>query len=338
MPEGDLKAFGLNYSEGVHESDATLNEKQLGITPEEDSPIQKLADIEAETETVAEESPTTTSAQDDADDSDELDYDLLLDQYAGLAPVESEDEEEEPAALSASEQQLREAYAKQAGRLEALEERIKDRPQPVEQEQEEPDDEGPDYSDPRVQAVLAEAFSDPARIGPTMKVLIETEAQRLIKQQMGPMAEQLGTYQARVEDQEKRTEASAKINAGLQHAYQMGGIEAAIVRQAQKHGPDSMLVQYLKKNPALATSSEGIVSAVMTVARAVQLQEGQSETLPSEQPSPAAPSLTSGNRPTTSSKRGRKISKPTEKKPVEQEMRDMIRNSKRQSASLDFMR
>lgn len=334
-PTGSLKSFGMPFEEGVHESDRDLNEREFGISPEgeEEAPktpesredkLQQL--VEIEDSTVAPD-PEQEETQEE-DDS----YEVLLDKAAGLAPQETE--EEDAPRLTVSEQQLREAYAKQQGRMEALEDRIKDRkdPDPIP----EVEDTGPNYEDPRVQAALAEALSDPARVGPTLKVLVETEATRLLEKQVGPLAEQLGEYQAKVEDQTQRSEASAQINTGLRKAFDLGGIEAAVIRQAEKHGPQSLLFQYLKRNPVMATTADGIVSATMLVARAVQLQE-ESEPLPSKSPTAAAPTLTSGKRPTTSSKRGKKLTQPKEEKTEEEVMREMIRNSRRQSSKLKFM-
>jgi hypothetical protein len=349
--EGSLKAFGMPFDEGVQEHDSSLNEREHGIdrlvtaetgrseeapaeeekAPSRSDKLQELAEIEQGT-TVAPEEEAPAE-----EDEGAVDLQTQLDQLAGIipaAPVEGE----EDTRLSASEQALREKYARQSGRLEALEEQIRDRqPAPADAEPAVVEDEGPDYSDPRVQAALAEALSDPERVGPTLQILVQAEAERLVNKQVGPIAEQLGEYKARAEETEKRSEANAQLSAGLSAAYEMGGIEAALVLQAQKHGPDSILVKYLQQNPVLATSADGIVAATMAVARVVQRQEGFSDSLPSEAPTTATPSLTSG-RPTTAAGRGQKLNKPKEEKSEEETMRDMIRDSRRQSFKLDFMR
>jgi hypothetical protein len=342
-PQGSLKAFGMPFAEGVHESDRDSQEESVDLAtieagPEEEpkpsesreEKFNKLVEIEKSA------APVEEAPEEEAEEAEVDQYEALLNRAAGISAPEATEEQPE-SRMTTSEMQLREAYARQQGRLEALEDRIKDRQQPVEPAAEE-QDEGPDYSDPRVQALLAEALSDPARVGPTLKVLVETEAERLVNKQVGPLAEQLGKYQAQVEDQTQRSAASTNITAGLRQAYDMGGIEAAVIRQAEQYGPRSMLYRYLQNNPVMATSSEGIVAATMLVARAVQLQEGQQEQLPSEQPAPVAPSLTSGKRPTVATNRGQKLNKPKEEKSEEEVMRDMIRNSRRQSAKLDFMR
>ena len=128
----------------------------------------------------------------------------------------------------------------------------------------------------------------------------------------------------------------AKLQRGLQAAYQLGGLEAAIVMEAEEKGQGSLLYQYLELNPHLVDDPKGIVTAALAVARAVEKADAQLDHQPGDKKKGPAPLST--RRQTTSSKRGRKLTTPTEEVDPAEQMRNEIVGSVRPSQALEFMR
>lgn len=318
---GDLREFGLPYSEGVHQSDAddsTPDPEEAAPAVEEEEPVSTT--------------PVTTPGQ--AEPEEEEEYE---DEYAAmLARVRKASEEQETPPTQDKPQVSPEAVALQA-RLDAMEERLRTyEPQPKVQPQPEPTErQEVNYNDPAVQKALAQALSDPRTAGPTIRALVELESRGLVESTVGELKEQVQTLQSTKQQEEQTSERLAKLQRGLQASYQLGGLEAAIVMEAEEKGEASLLYQYLELNPHLIEDPKGIVTATLAVARAVEKADAQ---LDQPADTKKGPAPLSTKRQTRASQRGRKLSTPIEEEDPGTKMKNEIVGAGRPSDALEFMR
>lgn len=333
-PKGDISIFGAQQQ--VHESDSSLDaieQEQHGGTAQDEQQWDDPQPYQAGPPEM------DISMEDEAEAEDGEDEEEGVDEYAqALRRFRGGETEPTP---DPDDDQIAQRLAYQQGRLEALEEQIRQRAatpaQPeVEPEPQKPKGSGINYSDPAIQAAIAAAVDDPAKLGPTIAVLARKEAEALIQSEVGEVKETLEQIRAREADSQERTKVNAGITAGLQAAYQMGGLEAAIVKEAYELQNDSLLFQYLGNgNQALATTPQGIMTAVLAVARAVERADTEGS---EDKPTKEAPAPVSGQKRTTSaSKRGRKLNQPKQKASAEEEERSRIVGVKRQSSNIPFM-
>jgi hypothetical protein len=320
--EGDLREFGLPFAEGHHESDA-----DDVIEPEP----QEAPEAEEE-EPVSQTPAEPTAAEPVSEEEEEED----LDEYSAmLARVREASQEKEETPEPDAESP--EAAALKA-RLETLENQLRTY-QPTEQApaqtEPQPEDDGIDYSDPAVQKALAQAFSDPRTLGPTLKTVVEMETQRLLGKQIGPITEQIEKITTSKQEQEQTSERLAKLQRGLQASYQLGGLEAAIVMEAEEKGEGSLLYEYLSLNPHLLEDPRGIVTATLAVARAVEKADAS---LDQPDDSKKGPVPLNSKRQTRASKRGRNLNNPPEEKTPADQMVEEITAARGASSALEFMR
>ena len=317
--KGDLREFGLPFEEG-----------QVEYDHEEEAPVEVEEEPEAPSE--VRESPTHTpmpAQEQEEEEGDEDEYDDMLHRVvAGYSEPEEEEEDDEKSALKA--------------RLAALESKLVTYdPQPAPApapapRQEEPEETGIDYSNPAVQAALAKSLSDPRTVGTTLQTLVQMEAERLIKKQVGPVLEQVQTIQSTAQEERERSELGAQLATGLQMAYNMGGLEAAIVREANEKRHGSLLFQYLRENPELASTPKGIVTATLAVSRAVQKADEKLKSKPTEKKGPAP--LSGKRRQTRSSKRGQKLVTPPQEGTLEDQVKADIIGATRPSQAVEFFK
>jgi len=331
--KGNLQEFGLPFEEGVVEKDTgfvepdDIQEEESGTAPEEDLTPTHTPVRDGQTSTPVE----AEAATEEEYVEDPAEYDEVLSRVRGEyseqpaeKPVDSENEQLKQR-LANLESQLR-TYTPQPAPV--------GRPAPKEEAVE--DEGGIDYSDPAVQAALAQGFSDPKTIGTTMKALVTLEAKSLIRKELGGITEQVQNIKAGSDEEAGRQELSAQLATGLQAAYNMGGLEAAIVREANEKREGSMLYQYLEINPELAQSPQGIVTATLAVSRAVQRADEQLEAgKPDEKKGPAP--LTT-RRQTRATKRGQKLITPTAEGTAEDSAKADILGAGRPSQAVEFMR
>jgi hypothetical protein len=319
--DGDLREFGLPFSRGVHQSDAD----DVVEETEEAAPA-------VEEEEQVSTTPAEPTAAEEAAPEEEEEYE---DEYAAmLARVRkaSVEEEEQPKPQASPEAAVLQA------RLDAMEERLRNYEPPakqVEQPKPEPKDEGIDYNDPAVQKALAQALADPRTAGPTIRALVELESRGLVESTVGELKEQVQTLTSTKEQEKESSERLAKLQRGLQASYQLGGLEAAIVMEAEERGEGSLLYQYLELNPHLLEDPKGIVTATLAVARAVEKADAS---LDQPTDTKKGPAPLSGKRQTRASKRGRNLTTPTEEADPAETMKNEIVGAGRPSDALEFMR
>lgn len=321
--EGDLREFGLPFAEGIHQSDAD----DIPEETEESAPA------------VEEEEPVSvTPAEPKAAPEAEQEEEEYEDEYASmLARVRKASVEQEEQPTPDSPQVSPEAAALQA-RLDAMEERLRTYQPPAKEEQPQPKPEERqqvDYNDPAVQKALAQALSDPRTAGPTIRALVELESRGLVESTVGELKEQVQTLQSTKQQEEQTSERLAKLQRGLQASYQLGGLEAAIVMEAEEKGEASLLYQYLELNPHLIEDPKGIVTATLAVARAVEKADAQ---LDQPTDTKKGPAPLSTKRQTRASQRGRKLTTPTEEVDPGTQMKNEIVGAGRPSDALEFMR
>jgi hypothetical protein len=328
---GDLTEFGLPFKEGRVEKDT-----DEFTEPGEEGKSEEASEEDLTPAHTPPDEPTHTpiekeeEAEEEGEEPEGDEYDQLLvsvrDKYRPDAPAK---EDSENAALkqrlAVLESQLR-TYTPQPAPV--------GRPAPKQEVVEE--EEGIDYSDPAVQAALAQGFSDPRTLGSTLKALVTLEAKTLIKKELGSVREQVQNIQDSSKDYTERQELSAQLATGLQVAYNMGGLEAAIVREAEDKREGSMLYQYLAMNPELATTPNGIVTATLAVSRAVQKAD---EALEGDRPTvKKGPAPLATRRQTRATKRGQKLITPKEEGTAEDAAKADILGAKRPSQAVEFMR
>lgn len=338
-PKGDISVFGTTQQ--VHESDSSLDkieQDQHAGTPQDvpdegdgwggDTPVEPYQAGPPELDISAQE-----EAEADGDDEEVEgdEYDQKLAKFRE-PPKEPEDE--------VTDSQMAERLAYQQGKLEALEQQIRDRaatPAVPEEEAPKPKGAGINYQDPAIQAALADAIEDPAKLGPTIAVLARKEAEALIQSEVGEVKENLERAQATEADRQERDKVNAGITAGLQAAYKMGGLEAAIVKEAHELQDDSLLFQYIGNgNQSLATTPQGIMTAVLAVARAVERADAESPG--DEQKTDGAPApVSSKKRSSRASKRGQELRKPKQKTTPEEDEKSRIVGTKPQISNIPFM-
>jgi len=330
--KGNLQEFGLPFEEGIVEKDADFvdpdpdAQEETGPDPDEGLTPTHTPARDGQTSTPVEGEEATEEEEEDPAEYDEV-LSRVRSEYAeqpAAKPVDSENEALKQR-LAALEGQLK-SYTPQPAPV--------GRPAPEKQVVEE--EGGIDYSDPAVQAALAQGFSDPKTIGTTMKALVTLEAKALINKEIGGIKEQVQDIKEGSDEEANRHALSAQLATGLQAAYNMGGLEAAIVREADEKREGSMLYQYLEINPELAKSPQGIVTATLAVSRAVQraddqLQEGR----PDEKKGPAP--LTT-RRQTRATKRGQKLITPKAEGTQEDSVKADILGAGRPSQAIEFMR
>ena len=166
--------------------------------------------------------------------------------------------------------------------------------------------------------------------------MVNLEAKNLIGKELGTVREQVQKIEAATTAEGERSELSAQLAVGLQKAYDMGGLEAAVVKEANEKREGSMLYQYLEMYPNLATSPEGIVTGVLAVSRAIQRADDElAAKSPGEKKGPAP--LTT-RRQTRASKRGQKLVTPAKEGTQEDSVKAEIINAGRPSQAVEFMR
>jgi len=336
-PKGDISVFGTDQQ--VHESDSSLDaieQEQHARLPEDvpdegdgwggDTPVYQAGPPEMD---ISVEDSTEADGDDEELEGNEFDQTLAR------FRTEPEQTTEE-----VSDGQMAERLAYQQGKLEALEEQIRARaatPAIPEEEAPKPKGAGINYQDPAIQAALAEAIEDPAKLGPTIAVLARKEAEALIESEVGGVKESLKKAQAVETDRQERDKVNAGITAGLQAAYKMGGLEAAIVKEAHELQDNSLLFQYIGNgNQSLATTPQGIMTAVLAVARAVERADAESPGDNTDTESAPAP-VSSAKRSSPASKRGRELNKPKQKVSPEEEEKRRIVGTKKQISAIPFM-
>lgn len=321
---GDLREFGLPFEEGIVEKD---NPDDAVEETEEAPPVEEVG-RDAPTKTPIE--PVEEAGEEEEEEGDE--YDSMLNRVRGQ--YETKPEVEEGDETSALKQRL----AAVEGRLRTYE------PQappvaPVAEPKPEPKPEaaGIDYADPAVQAAIAQGLSDPRTAGSTIQALVSLEAKNLIGKELGTVREQVQRIEQATTEDSARSELSAQLATGLQQAYNMGGLEAAVVREAEQKREGSMLYQYFAMYPDLATSPQGIVTGVLAVSRAVQRADAE---LKSKSPTEKrkGPAPLTARRQTRATKRGDKLIKPKEEGTVEDQVKADILRAGRPSQAIEFMR
>lgn len=321
---GDLRAFGLPFEEGIVERDETVEEE--GVVVEEGVVEEEAAEREAPTKTPIE---PVEEAEEEEEAGDE--FDGMLSRVRGEYETPPPDADDENTALkqrlAALEGQLR-TYQPQA------------QPPPVvtpPAPEAEVEGSGIDYTDPAVQQAIAQGLSDPKTAGSTLQALVSLEAKSLISKELGTVKEQVQKIQETTTEDSVRSELSAQLATGLQQAYNMGGLEAAVVREAEQKREGSMLYQYLAMYPDLATTPQGIITGVLAVSRAVQRADEELEAKsPTEKKKGPAP-LTA-RRQTRSTKRGQKLITPKAEGTQEDAVKAEILGANRPSQAIEFMR
>ena len=313
-----MQAFGLPFSEGIHESDA-----DLVTEPEETAPA-------VEPEPAAQPTPVETAPEADAGEEYEDEYSEMLARVRQASDDSEEKPETDP--VAAGDAAVRERLAHLEGRLRTYD------PAPAAPAEAPPaqqEEEGIDYSDPAVSAALAQALSNPSTAGPTIKTLVQMEAKNLIKKDVGEIKEQVEKVVGTAQQDREFTERKANLQRGLQAAYQLGGLEAAVVMEAEEKGTDSLLYQYLELNPHLSQDPKGIVTATLAVSRAVQKAD---EKLDQSADQKKAPTPVGTRRQTVASKRGRNLTTPQEEQSIEEKMKSEITSTAKPAFGLPFMK
>ena len=172
---GDLREFGLPFEKGNVVNDAELegpdpgSEEKPGTPPEEDTGATHTP------------MPSPEEGKEEGGEEAGDEYDNMLhrvrDQYQEPEPAEEDSDSALKQRLAMLEGQLR-TYTPQPAPAAAP----VPKPEPVAEE------EGIDYTDPAVQAALAQAFSDPRTLGSTLKTLVNLEAKTLIKKEIGQLS------------------------------------------------------------------------------------------------------------------------------------------------------
>jgi hypothetical protein len=126
-----------------------------------------------------------------------------------------------------------------------------------------------DYDDPEIQAFLQEAVDDPRKMGHAIKTIARLEGKALYGSELEEVKETLNRRVEQEKEEKQQALVADELASGLQQSYALGGLEAEIIEQAYKYGAKSLLFEHLQQNPTAALSAQGIVSAVMAVARTV---------------------------------------------------------------------
>lgn len=331
---GDLRSFGRPNKEGRVERD--VEEEEVQDTEQEDTsgeeyqgPVgPEIDQILAARDEEEEQEEKVAGSEEEEEEEDQDEHQALL---SRVRERDSEPAAEETTGVSEQE------FYTQKGRLEALEEQIKSgaaAPQPeVTPEPEEAP--GINYQDPAIVAAIRDAVENPERLGPTIQAITEAEVERAVKSAVDPIQAQIADDREVAAVKQAQTDTTDGIEAALQQASKLGGLEAAIVADARENLQNSFLYEYLGENPHLATSPQGIVTGVISAARVAQLLDEREPSEESETVS--APALSSGRRATTASQKGRKLKKPKSDLTPEEEIKKDIVGQVRGHKKLKFM-
>ena len=351
MPDSpDMSAFGIQNTirqrdEGAEEL-PTLDEvveENLAAEEGEPAPVQETEEPEDTNLGTFIEPPAAAPDEPDTDEGEEDPYAAMVERArqnaAGLEePVVEETDDTTDAInyarrLGAIEADATAKIDAANARLQAYEEA---KAAPAEPEVA-PEDQALDLSDPRMVKAFQEAAGDPEAMAKLVGAVVSHEAKRLTKAEVAPLQTQVDNITATAEVNQGRADLGATVSAGLQAAYSMGGIEAALVKEYADNQDDSMIVAYLRSNPDTPQTQQGILSAVMTIARAVQRENDAAANSPAEDK--PTPKLVAGTRVTSASQRGSQTLKKQRSKSSDgdAEVRDNIRGAKPQSKRLKFM-
>jgi hypothetical protein len=334
---GDLRAFGQPNKEGYVERDAPaediaedINQEAVAEEAAPQAPSGPEIDQVLEARREEEEPAEQEEEEGEAEELDE--HQALLQRVRGRTG-EAEESEESAATISERE------FYQQKGRLEALEEQIKNQTTAQPKPQPDPapeEDDGINYQDPAIVAAIRDAVENPERLGPTIQAITQVEIERAVKSKIEPIKSQITEAEERREVERAQAAVTDRIELALQQASKLGGLEAAIVADARENLQGSMLYEYLEENPALAMSPEGIVTGVIATARVAQLLDEREPAGETERPS--APAMSSG-RGTTASKRGANIKKPkSELSPEDAVKQEILAQKNRGHKKLAWMK
>jgi hypothetical protein len=348
MPDNpDMSAFGVKQTirerdQGVEdlptlEDVVEEQEQEIAETPVE----EPVVDVE-QTETGAFIQPDESEPEEEeAEEEEEGDeYDAMVRRavqrsYDNDSPAEPEADETDVVDYA---RRLGAIEAEATAKIEAAEAKLRayEEARATPETEEAPEDEALDLSDPRMVQAFQEAAGDPEKLAKLVGAVVTYEAQRLTKAEVGPLKAQVDNITVTREASQAKAQLGAEVSAGLQAAYQMGGIEAALVKEYAENQDNSLIVQYLNANPDTPKTQQGILSSVMTIARAVQRENDAKPDAQDEKPKPK---LVSGNRQTSASQRGTDTIKRQKPKVSDgnDEVRANIRGAKPQSKKLKFM-
>ena len=342
-PTGDLAALGFKGPTNV-ERDAGVED----LDPQE-SASEILQDQGEEEAPVVDSTPgafiadTAAEEEEDALEADEPEgdeYDQLV--ARAVSNARKTEEVEDTSAPQAEAfnyaAKLGALEATAQAKIDAVDAKLKEyESRETVVEDTDPEDAALDLSDPRMIKAFQDASDDPAAMAKLVGAVVAHEAQRLSKEQVGPLQAQVESMVESTKSTTEQQELGAAVSAGLQAAFQMGGIEAAIVREYAENEDSSLLVQYLRANVDTPKTQQGIMSAVMTIARAVQRENDlASDSQDEEKPTPKLVGKRGG---TVASQRGTQSLKKHRSKPKDgdEELRQSIINARPQSKKLKFM-
>jgi len=332
---GDLRAFGQPNKEGRVERDVGVEEVQ-DTEQEEVLEAEPQGPTGLEIDQILEARKEEDPAEEKEEEVQEEEEEELDEHQALLTRVRERDSEPKADETEGVSEQ---DFYTQKGRLEALEEQIKSgaaAPQPEAVTPVPEEDTGINYQDPAIVAAIRDAIENPERLGPTIQAITQTEVDRAVKSQLDPIKAQIEDDREVAAVQQAKTDTTDGIEAALQQASKLGGLEAAIVADARENLEDSFLYEYLGENPHLAMSPQGIVTGVISAARVAQLLDARESGEESETVS--APALSSGRRATSATTRGRKLKKPkSELSPEETAKQEILAQKERGHKKLPFM-
>jgi hypothetical protein len=348
MPDNpDMSAFGIKQT--IRERDAgaedlptledVVEEKEQELQqPTVEEPVVEVEESETgafiqpdDSEPVEEE---TEEEEEEGDEYDAMVRRAVQRSYENDTPKEPEQETD----VVDYARRLGAIEAEATAKIEAAEAKLRayEEARATPETEEAPEDEALDLSDPRMVQAFQEAAGDPEKLAKLVGAVVTYEAQRLTKAEVGPLKAQVENITATREASQAKAQLGAEVSAGLQAAYQMGGIEAALVKEYAENQDNSLIVQYLNANPDTPKTQQGILSSVMTIARAVQREN---DAKPEAQDDKPKPKLVSGNRQTSASQRGTETIKRQKPKVGDgnEAVRAAIKGARPQSKKLKFM-
>jgi hypothetical protein len=336
---GDLTTFGLPFSEGEIEKDITHEELQAELAegqPEVDE-VPVVPGQQYTPPVQSPDQPVSMSGEEvqEEEQGEEQDIGAL-----GRVMQHLSAGEEEQKAPSGYEAQLAGIRGELDRQMELTKEALRTVGQVAQPMVEEPQASGPDYNSPEVQAILREAVEDPGKMGHAIKTIAQLEGEATVGKQVAELKSMLENMERTQKENAQATAVNEQIALGLQQAYALGGTEADVIQQAHQLGEQSLLMQHLRSNPALALSAQGIVTAAMAIARTVERADaviGEQGGTPNPNPAGTVVRRTPGGN--SANVRGRRVVKPTTSRtdPADQLKAEIMGATGRAEKALPFL-
>lgn len=165
---------------------------------------------------------------------------------------------------------------------QTLQQRLYDSEQEIRNQQQQPEESftDVDWRDPSITRVIAEELDLDEERAQRLGPLMGNVARLVVDNTVGKELQVFKEEAARRAEQERQYQASQayynNVRSGIQYAIQTGGLEGAVAQNFLDKKQNSLLAQHLKRFPSKLASPEGVMDAVVSVARSVEIMNSES--------------------------------------------------------------